>query len=245
MRDVRIRIRRFDGKISYWSEYVVRIGRSTTVLDALLRIKEEQDPTLAFRYNCRMGRCGACGMVINGRPRLACETRIETIGGDVVVVEPLDNLPVVKDLVVDHDEFFNKHRSAMPWIIREDFEITMDLIGKGGEYLESGQTPQELDRYAKFAECIYCGICYSSCPVVAENPKFMGPQAFVAVFRWNNDSRDKGSHIRLKIVDAEHGVWSCKNCTQCNRVCPKGIKPLAAIQLLRYSIKNLLSKELP
>ena len=233
------RVKRYDPKTgSYrWSEYKVEVTNRQTVLDALLKIKATQDPTLAVRYSCRMGICGSCAMVINGVPRLACETKPFDLGTDVIVLEPLSNFPPIKDLVVDMDEFFRKHRSVKPWLIRRDEEEQF-------EKLESyyPQTEDQLMEYLEFAYCIKCGACYAACPMVFLNKNYLGPQALAAAYRWSADNRDEGYVLRLKIVDSDNGVWSCHYSGTCSKVCPKGVDPALAINLLK---KSLLTGKAP
>lgn len=227
------RVKRYDPKTGgyRWSEYKVEVTSRQTVLDALLKIKSTQDATLAVRYSCRMGICGSCAMVINGVPRLACETKPFELGTDVITVEPLSNLKPIKDLVVDMDEFFEKHKSVKPWLIRKD-------EGEQFEKLDSYyvQTEEQLINYLEFAYCIKCGACYSACPMVFLNKSYLGPQALAAAYRWSADNRDEGYVLRLKVIDSDNGVWSCHYSGTCSKVCPKGVDPALAINLLKKSL---------
>ncbi|MEL9991873.1 MAG: succinate dehydrogenase iron-sulfur subunit [Thermoproteus sp.] len=225
-----VRVKRFDGKKSWWQEYKVDVkSRRVSVLDVLLRIKEEQDPTLAVRYSCRMAICGSCGMVINGVPRLACQTLLTEIKDDVITVEPMWNYRVIKDLVVDTEPNFDKLKKIKPYILRDVKEIYESDK-------EFGQKPEDLEKYYNFAYCIECGLCMSACPVVATNPRFLGPMALAAAYRWSADSRDQGWPIRAKIVDSDEGVWSCHLAYTCSAVCPRGVDPGFAIQLVKVAL---------
>ncbi len=225
---VTVRVKRFDPERGFYTrEYQVEVDRYSSVLDALLKIIETRDPTLAVRYSCRMGICGSCGMVIDGVPRLACETNVLALKRDVVEVEPMPNMPVVRDLVTDMSEFFAKHRSVRPYIIKRREE---ELFRYDEEHR---QKPEELDEYLTFSYCIMCGLCYAACPVVGEKPWFLGPQALAQAYRWSADSRDEGAAVRLRLVDDFSGVWSCEFAGSCSKVCPKGVDPALAIQALK------------
>lgn len=183
---ITVKIKRFDGKKSWWQEYKIEaVSKKITVLDLLVKIKEELDPTLSFRYSCRMAICGSCGMVINGLPRLACQTLVGDLGDSYIKIEPMWNHRVIKDLVVDLEPDFEKVRIVKPYIIRDLREIYE-------EDKEFGQRPEDLEKYYNFAYCIQCGICMAACPIVGSNEKFLGPMALNAAYRWSADSRDRG-----------------------------------------------------
>ncbi len=229
------RIKRFDPekKEFYWKEYEIETFRGMTVLDALLKIKEEEDSTLAMRYSCRMGVCGSCGMVINGMPRLACQTQVGAIateGNPVVTVEPLYNHPPIRDLFTDFTGFFEKHKSVKPYIIRKDPQEV-----ETGDH-EFQMLPEDLDEIYQFTLCISCGLCYSACPVAASDPLYLGPQALAYAWRYVRDVRDEGYEERLKIVDTEHGCHRCHFAASCTAVCPKLVDPAMAIQKLRSTL---------
>jgi fumarate reductase iron-sulfur subunit len=206
----------------YFDEYEVPYREDMVVLDALNHIKDELDGSLAFRWSCRMGVCGSCGMMVNYKPRLTCSTFLREFRSKPVVVEPLENFPVIRDLVVDMTDFMRKLERVKPWIIRKD-EHTVEE----GEYL---QTPEEIDRYKQFSMCINCMICYSACPVYAKDPEFLGPAVLALAHRYNLDSRDQGRDERFEIVGVETGIWDCTFVGECSVVCPKEVDPAAAIQ---------------
>jgi len=239
-REVKIRVKRYEpGKGFYYRVYRVRVGRRATVLDALLRIIEEQDSTLAVRYSCRMGICGSCGMVINGVPRLACETPLGALGSDEVEVAPLYNFPVVRDLVTRFNEYlFEKHKLVKPYLIRRDVKEQFSPV------TEYKQTPLELAEFLAYSYCIMCGLCVAACPVVYEKPSFLGPQALAQALRWTIDSRDEGVDERLDAIDRWDGVWSCEFVGACSRVCPKGVDPAGAIQRLKIMLSARLPRKL-
>lgn len=236
---VKFRIRRYNpetGKI-WWQEYRVEVKKGLTVLEALLNIKAEQDNSLTFRYSCRMGACGSCGMLINKTPRLACETQVSELGTDTITIEPLPNYPVLRDLMTDFTDFFKKHRQIMPYLIRKDKEENENPIR---EYI---MKIPELDNILRFSYCIMCGLCYAACPVVAIDKKFLGPQALSQAYRWIADVRDEGVNLRLEKVDTRHGVWRCHFAGSCSAVCPKGVDPAQGIQLLRSKIISFVGQE--
>ena len=234
-RVVKIRVRRYDPETGrrWWQEYRVEAKKGTTVLDALLKIKAEQDHTLAMRYSCRMGACGSCGMLINKMPRLACETQLLELGTDTVTIEPLPNFPVLRDLITDFGDFFKKHRDIMPYIVRESKKENEE------PYREYYMPPEELNKIIRYSHCIMCGLCYAACPVVAIDKKFLGPQALGQAYRWVTDVRDEGLRLRLEKVDDKHGVWRCHFAGSCSAACPKGVDPAQGIQLLRSKLVAL------
>lgn len=210
-------------------EYKVPYTKGLTVLDGLLWIKEHLDPTLSWRSSCRMGVCGSCGMFINGLPRLACTNQVAHLGTDRIEVKPLPNYDIIRDLVPDLEGFFDKHRSAKPFIIRKEVE---ELNNPTGEFFQS---PDELINYMQFAYCIKCGLCLSACPTVATDDKFMGPQALSQAWRYMADSRDEGAEERQNVFSV-HGAFNCHFAGACSDVCPKGVDPGFAIQQLKQDM---------
>jgi fumarate reductase iron-sulfur subunit len=164
-------------------EYVVPLRNEWSVLDGLNHIKDTSDGTLSYRWSCRMGICGSCGMTVNGEPKLTCATFLSDYAPGPVRVEPLRGFPVVRDLVVELGDFLRKLPTVLPWVVRDD-----DKPVSAGEYL---QTPDQLEDYKQFSMCINCMLCYSACPVYALNPGFIGPAAIALAQRYNLDSRDE------------------------------------------------------
>ncbi len=210
--------------------YKVPLVKGLTVLDALIYIKENLDPTLSMRYSCRMASCGSCGMTINGLPRLACYTQVKELNSKIIVVEPLVNFPKLRDLVSDFEDFFAKHKAMKPYLIRGDKEEQESPID------QYRQSDEELLQYLQFAYCIKCGLCYAACPVAATDKEFPGPQALAQLYRYYADSRDQAGEARLRIADNSHGIWRCHFAASCSYVCPKGVDPALAIQLLRRAV---------
>jgi succinate dehydrogenase / fumarate reductase iron-sulfur subunit len=225
----RLRVFRHDpssGRPPSYALYEVPLKRGMTVLDALLYVKERIDPTLALRFSCRMAICGSCGMAINGLPRLACMTQMGELGNGLITVEPLPHFPLIRDLVADFEAFFEKHRSVRPYLIRRDVQ---EQENPTQPYL---QYEGQLLGYVQFAYCISCGLCYAACPIPATDELYPGPQALAQLYRFMADSRDEGEK-RWKLVDNAHGLWRCHFAGSCSAVCPKGVDPALAIQLLR------------
>lgn len=209
-----------------YMEFNIPYGKWTTVLDAILDVKKNHDHSVGVRYSCRQATCGSCGMVINGKPRLACFTKISELNSNVVTVQPMNNFPIIRDLAVKFDRLFATHHKLKPFLIREDSEVTTQAK-------ELIQTPEELENFIQFAGCIKCGLCNSACPTMATDSSFIGPQALAQAYRYIADNRDKGKDDRLKIVDDSHGIWRCHFAGSCSQVCPKGVDPAMGIQLLR------------
>jgi succinate dehydrogenase / fumarate reductase iron-sulfur subunit len=207
--------------------YSVPVTKGMTVLDGLTWIKEHLDASLSWRSSCRMGICGSCGMFINGLPRLACNNQIVHLHSDRVVVKPLPNYDIIRDLVPDLEDLFDKHRSVKPYLIRKDLEEQNNPTG------EFFQSQEELVNYIQFAYCIKCGLCMSACPTVATSEDYVGPQPLAAGWRYMADSRDEGSKQRQDAMYSSYGVYRCHFAGACSQVCPKGVDPAMAIQLAK------------
>jgi len=210
----------------FYQEYEVPFRKEWVILDALNYIKDHIDSTLSFRWSCRMGVCGSCGMMINDVPVLTCETFLEQYLPGPVRIAPLDYFGVIRDLVVETDGFMEKVKRVKPWIIRDKEKPPSE-----GEYL---QTPEELEDYKQYSMCINCMLCYAACPVVGLEPKFIGPAAAALAQRYNFDSRDEGRHERDDVLLADDGIYECTFVGECSEVCPKGVDPAGAIQ--RYKV---------
>ena len=212
---------------SRFEDYEVPCPGDWVVLDGLNHVKDQVDGTLSYRWSCRMGICGSCGMLVNGEPKLTCATFLSDYAPGPVRVEPLRNFPVIRDLVVELGDFMSKLTRVKPWIVRQVEKPLSD-----GEYR---QTPDELDEYKPFSMCINCMLCYSACPVYGLDPTFIGPAAIALAERYDLDSRDRGARERLDVLIEHEGVWGCTFVGECTRVCPKHVDPAGAIQ--RYKLK--------
>jgi fumarate reductase iron-sulfur subunit len=222
-----------------FQEYEVPCPDEWVVLDGLNYIKDELDGTLSYRWSCRMGICGSCGMNVNGKPTLTCASFLCDHAPGPVRVEPLSNFPIVRDLVVEIGDFMRKLVEVKPWIIRSHEPPLSD-----GEHR---QTPEQLDEFKQFSMCINCMLCYAACPVYGLDPDFIGPAAIALAQRYNLDSRDEGSAERLKVLSQHEGLWACTFVGECTRVCPKGVDPAGAIQRYKLSaaLENLKAFFMP
>jgi fumarate reductase iron-sulfur subunit len=210
-----------------WERFEIPVREEWMVLDALNHVKDHLDGSLSFRWSCRMGVCGSCGMMVNGEPALTCATYLSALPRDRPVrVEPLQFFPVIRDLVIDMEDFVGKLQKAMPWIVRPEEKPLSE-----GEYL---QTPEELAEYKQYSMCINCLLCYAACPIVGLEPHFIGPAALALAQRYNHDSRDQGRQERLEALGDEEGIWGCTFIGECSVVCPKNVDPAGAIQ--RYKV---------
>jgi len=205
-----------------FQQFEVPFRKDWVVLDALNYVKDKLDTSLSYRWSCRMGVCGSCGMMVNDEPKLTCATFLSDYMPGPVRVEPLRNFPVVRDLVIAMTDFMAKLQRVKPWLIREQEKPLSE-----GEYL---QTPEQLDVYKQFSMCINCLICYAACPVYGLDPHFLGPAAIALAQRYNRDSRDQGSQERLDILSQHDGIWGCTFVGECTKVCPKHVDPAGAIQ---------------
>ena len=230
-----------------YRRYRLEVPEGMTVLEALLRIQAEQDGSLSFRYACRGAVCGSCAMMINGREALACRTQVHglldeprvTYGGsqreesrwtheeeNTIVVKPLRNLTVLKDLVVDMGPFFEKLKAVKPWLQPKDPDPE-------AEHLVQPDVWKEAEPYTN---CILCGCCHSVCPVEAEDPDYLGPAALAQHYRFQADVRDGADDERLDLVSGEHGVKACDFVWNCVAICPKGVPPTKGIARTRARI---------
>jgi succinate dehydrogenase/fumarate reductase iron-sulfur protein len=209
---VEFKISRFDpeSKKHYMSTYKVPVYKGTTILEALLYIKDNLDESLTFRHSCRMGICGSCGVNINGKPMLACYTQVLHLDADSLVIEPLANMPVIKDLVVDIQPFFDVYKKVKTILAKPE-----EAFKKPDEFI---QTPAELKKFWDLTLCIKCSICYSACPAAIDE-RFLGPASLTANYRFIADSRDQGCPERLKPM--ADNIWLCTQCNSCTLFCPK------------------------
>lgn len=229
---IKIRVKRYagEGQPTY-DTFTIHFQEDITILDALQEIKEKNDGSLTFRWSCRMGICGSCGAMVNGKPVLMCETYLRdlphTQSENPVTVEPLRNFPIVKDLVVDIDDGMEKFRQAMPYM---DF-----AKNRQNEMKENPQTPRERKKLEQTSQCIKCMLCYSACPVYGMDKKFIGPAAGALAYRYQADTRELKSEKKKRTdsVIGKDGVWKCSFVGECSTVCPKKVDPALALQRLK------------
>jgi fumarate reductase iron-sulfur subunit len=210
-----------------FQEYQAPCRKDWVVLDALNYLKDNVDGTLSFRWSCRMGVCGSCGMMVNGEPKLTCATFLTDYAPGPVRVEPMKNFPVIRDLAVDVEDFMAKLTQVNPWLVRKEEKPLSE-----GEYR---QTPEQLDEYKQYSMCINCMLCYAACPVYGLDPHFIGPAAIALAQRYNLDSRDQGRRQRLDVLSHHEGIWGCTFVGECTKVCPKNVDPAGAIQRYKLS----------
>lgn len=226
-------LRRFNpetGSAPRTQDYRLDVGRGATVLDALIRIKNEQDGSLGLRYSCRSAICGSCAMDINGSEKLACRTSVrkEWERHGAVAVGPLRNLPVIKDLVVDMSSFWGKVRDITPWLASDPHE-------RASSGARQRLLPQGSYQFHNVEACIMCGACVAACTVHEVSKGFLGPAALAKADRFLADPREPAAskRHRLVVLEQEHGIWDCTRCNYCVEVCPKDVKPMEAIIRLR------------
>jgi len=232
-KDIQFHVRKYNPEKDsqpHMEQFTVRVHPGMTILDGLHQIKQNFDFTLAWRYSCRMGVCGSCGMLINGRPTLACNTQILHVSETAITVAPLPNFKIIRDLVPELEPLFEKHASIIPQIVRED---ELEQESPEGEYY---QTPEQLVEYLQFTYCIKCGCCMAACPTLATDSDYIGPQPLAQAYRYSIDSRDSGFEKRKARITGEHGIFSCHYGGECSSVCPKGADPARAIQLMKRSL---------
>lgn len=223
-----LRIKRYNPDVDVkpaFKEYVVEAEPTDRVLDALNAVKWHQDGTLTYRRSCAHGICGSDAMRINGRNRLACKVLMQELGGRITI-EPLIGFRVVKDLVVDMDQFFAGYKSVKPYLIADE-------APGGGERLQS---PAQRARFDDTTKCILCAACTTSCPVYWGNSSFVGPAAIVNAHRFIFDSRDQASTERLEILNQRSGAFRCRTTFNCSNACPRGIKVTQAIEEVKRAI---------
>jgi succinate dehydrogenase / fumarate reductase iron-sulfur subunit len=222
-------VRRFnkeDGQEARWEDFDVEVHSTDRVLDALHKIKWEQDGSLTFRRSCAHGVCGSDAMRINGRNRLACKTLIKDLDiSQPIYVEPIKGLEVEKDLVVNMEPFYQAYKDIKPFLIASDKPEKERL-----------QSAEDHSRFDMTTKCILCAACTSSCPVFWTDGQYFGPAAIVNAHRFIFDSRDEAADVRLEILNDKEGVWRCRTTFNCTEACPRGIEVTRAIAEVKQAI---------
>ena len=211
--------------------YELEVSDDEVILDILNKIKWTKDGSLSYRRSCRHGICGSCAVKLNGKSILACKTSIKKAVeefGNVLVIEPLDKSRVIKDLIIDKSDFWNKFSKIKPYLIDE-----IDENPKSENII-----PPKIAEMIENADyCISCGCCFYACESYRVNKSFLGPQALAKTYRFTADVRDKAKKERLEIVnELGSGVWDCVKCQECSEVCPKDVDPFAKITHLHNQI---------
>jgi succinate dehydrogenase / fumarate reductase, iron-sulfur subunit len=225
---VRLRIRRYDPDRDpepHWETYQAPRQPGDRLLDALHHVKWYVDGSLSFRRSCAHGVCGSDAMRVNGVNRLACKVLLKDLG-DEVIVEPIQGLPLAKDLIVDMEPFFASYRAVMPYLITAGHEPTRERL----------QSPEQRDRYDDTTKCILCAACTGSCPVYWVDGRYVGPATIVNAHRFIFDSRDTAAGERLEILKGRDGVFRCRTTFNCTDACPRGIQVTQAIIEVRRAI---------
>lgn len=238
----RIARSREGGNITHYDLYKIQERKGMTVLDALFQIQDQMDASLAFRYSCRGAVCGSCAMLINKEPCLACRTQIDSVQKEAlnlktfpplakipngwdpdkeILVEPLPNLPILKDLIVDMTKFYQA---------LADLQLWADPPAGDEPRLQS---PDDRERIRRYVNCIMCAICYGSCPVNHEQPEYLGPAALAKAYRFNQDSRLSEPERYLKLAQGPNGARLCDLIMNCVKACPKGVAPGGAIRKMK------------
>ena len=225
---ITVRIKRYnpeEDRRPHGEEYQLEARPTDRVLDVLHEIKWETDGTLSFRRSCAHGICGSDAMVINGVNRLACKLLVRDLGAKIDI-EPIRGLPVLKDLIVDMEPFFDSYKAILPYFINDD-------PPPAGERLQS---PEERERFDASTKCILCAACTTSCPVFWTNGRYIGPAAIVNAHRFIYDSRDKGSGQRLEVLNQANGLWRCRTAYNCTEACPRDIPVTQTIEELKREV---------
>jgi succinate dehydrogenase / fumarate reductase iron-sulfur subunit len=227
--DVQLKILRFNPEKdseAHFEDYTVQAEPMNTLLACLHSLKWYQDSSLALRRSCAHGICGSDAMLVNGQNALACKVLVRDLK-QPIRVEPLRGLPIVKDLVVDMDPFFDGYLAVKPWLITDDREREPER--------ERIQSPEDRQRFDDTTKCILCAACTTSCPIFWADEQYVGPAAIVQAHRFIFDSRDAGARERLEILSNKDGVFKCRTAFNCTAACPRGIKVTRAIQEVKQA----------
>ena len=233
---MRFRIHRFNPGLdneSWFQEYDLSAEPEMRILDCLNQIKWNLDGSLSYRMSCAHGVCGSCAVKINGRCGLTCQKLARDYEGDEVLIEPLPNFKVLRDLIVDMNQFFSLVASIRPYLIAHTPPPEKERI-------QNQDNRRKIDEVIR---CILCASCTGACPVSGENPEYLGPAVIVQAFRRIFDSRDEESDSRMKQMDHPDAVWPCKNYFECTRVCPKEIPVTKSINFIKREIEKVSGEE--
>jgi len=237
MTEFTLRLRRYDpesGDAAYWEEHTVELEPHRSVLEGILQAKNRYDGSIGIRCSCRAAICGSCGVRINGQPDLACHTHLgraqKRSKDGVIEVEPMGNMPVIKDLIVDMEAVhWKKIRRVTPWLIPKQPVPEREYIVPRENMVDVTQS----------MACIQCGACVSDCLSMEVDPEFIGPAALAKAYRFVGDPRDDQHFERLEdLAEDPHGIYDCTHCFACIDACPKGVAPMSQIMRLRRRAGN-------
>ncbi len=213
-------------KSPHFDDFTVEVAADTTVLDALIAIRTGQDPSLILRHSCYHASCGTCGMRVNDREVMTCVTKVLDLGAATVKVEPIANQALVADLVTDMVDFYARFNAIGRKLIRSS------------EWLPDATEPEGVDDYTRYENCIECGLCLSACPIVALDPRYLGPAALAAAWRVVAEPRGLDAPAILQLTDDEQGSWRCHEAFECSDACPSNVDPAGKIMLLRRRLAS-------
>jgi succinate dehydrogenase / fumarate reductase iron-sulfur subunit len=222
-RTVRFKIRRYkQGQTApFFQTFDQAVNEDTTLLMALQNIRRDQDPSLMLRHSCHHASCGTCGMKVNRQQILACVVKVLDLHTSTVQVEPLDNLPLISDLVVEMSGFYERYTTPkMPYL-------------RQSEFMPQAELPAGIAQYQRYENCLECGLCVSTCPVAGSDSSYLGPAAMAAARRVVEDPRGSDPGFALDWVDDEHGCWRCHVAYECSEACPSDVDPAGRIMALR------------
>ena len=226
--ELEIRILRYNTETrekAHWDVFHVEALPDDRILDVLLEIKSHKDGSLAFRKSCAHGVCGSDAMIINGENKLACQILVKEVSHPIKI-EPIRGLPVIKDLIVDMNDFFDSYKKVLPYLISEESSSDRERL----------QSPEEIERIEDTTKCILCAACTTSCPVFWTTNSFIGPASLVNAHRFIFDSRDEGKKQRLEILKDVNGAFRCRTAFNCTTACPRGISVTKAIEEIKREI---------
>lgn len=230
-KEVAFRIQRYNPQVDcapFFDNFKIFVEKGITILRALNHIKEQLEPRLTFRAFCQAGICGSCAVRVNGVSKLACTTQVwdELHGDEPILIEPLKNLPVIRDLLVDMDPMMEKLTQNQGWLVPATSEEQMGCR-------EHFVSDEEFEVINTATDCILCASCYSECSMSGVNSRYISPPVLLKTFRLNNDTRDTQGADRLKCVTKDHGLWDCTHCYRCVEHCTKKIPIMDGIHRLR------------
>ena len=210
---------------SHWDVFEVEAEPDDRILDVLQEIRSNHDGSLAYRKSCAHGVCGSDAMIINGENQLACQVLVKEVSSPIKI-EPIRGLPVLKDLIVDMNDFFDSYKKILPFLISDEPDSNRERL----------QSQEDVDRIEDTTKCILCAACTTSCPVFWTSDSFIGPASLVNAHRFIFDSRDKGNKQRLEILKDVNGAFRCRTAFNCTSACPRGIKVTEAIEEVKREI---------